>query len=202
MTPSTDNTKEISVFQAYLKEIDEKLRCESGSYSSNKDRLHNAAIVYKMLESAKEVNMFCGEMSVFRKSFYDKIEQDATAEVASEARDKVATALKTFLSKDGHRLNIVFEKFSSTYLDDMIIAPEIWRQACHEERVTQRVLFKTLVTRSDINHFSVTDDKRLYRMELNKKAHQAILAINQTDKGSTALEIFSRLQELSFCVKA
>mgnify|MGYP006878193108 CR=1 FL=1 len=44
----------------------------------NHDRAHNAVIECFMLNKSNVINMYCGEMSVFREGFYNHINQDSS----------------------------------------------------------------------------------------------------------------------------
>jgi hypothetical protein len=85
----------------------------------NSDRAHNATIERFMLDNSNLINMYCGQMSVFREGFYEYINRDNPA-LGERIKEQVKKSLQDFINKPEAVLNIYFEKFDNTYLEDLI----------------------------------------------------------------------------------
>ena len=71
----------------------------------NHDRAHNAVIECFMLNKSNVINMYCGEMSVFREGFYNHINQDSNYDLkegetalGDEIKKKVIKSLREFIN--------------------------------------------------------------------------------------------------------
>lgn len=176
---------------------------EKTTYSvQNKDRSHNALIMAFMLEVSKSVNMYCGELSVFRNSFYDvlpipaDIETDMADEFKKEVRDFVAGCLSDFLKEDERRLNIIVRNFKPEFLDDLI-SNDDFRKALASKRINISKIDDNLVAADAITHFAYTDTN-IMRIERNKKERSAICGVAlPDDMMNTIADNFFKMRSLS-----
>lgn len=158
---------------------DELAETTTASYGRNSDRQHNAALMVLMLKSgAKQICMFCGEMSVFRNGFYAEIKDERDPEVGKRIKDDVSNALTDFLAKDDSRLRVILEDFKTDYLTDLIIGRELFSEAQRKGKIELYKMHDWVLSKPDIDHYSYTDDLRIVRFEDDKQLHKAFYAIN------------------------
>ena len=138
----------------------------------NHDRAHNAVIECFMLNKSNVINMYCGEMSVFREGFYNHINQDSNYDLkegetalGDEIKKKVIKSLREFINRPNVSLNIYFERFDRKFLRDLI-----------DLRV-----FSDGVSSEKMAHVSYTDTN-IVRMERNPQTHEATCAINPPEE--------------------
>ncbi len=161
-------------------------------FITNHARAHNALIMRVMLEKAKEVNMYCGEMSVFRKGFYDHIRREDSA-LGSEMENMMATVLTDFLTKPDKQLSVLFENYHDSYLDDLIVPLETVK----ESNVKLKKLPDTIANKRYIPHISFTGNERMVRFELNKDTHQAVCKIGIDKEKESPKKAFENLMQLA-----
>ena len=115
------NKKSRDEFEKYYSKLVEKLNSKEPDFELNEDRAHNATIERFMLDKSKEVNMYCGEMSVFRENFYKHINNDSRqGEDNQPEKEKLGDFLKTrlisslsdFIDRTDTQLNIFLERVS------------------------------------------------------------------------------------------
>ena len=101
--------------QAYYEELIEALNSDTPSYHFNSDRTHNAIVMRFMLDTSSNINMYCGEMSVFRKNFFKHIEEnnDNNQDYASSIKNFLIESFHNFMQKEGVSMNIIFESFEN-----------------------------------------------------------------------------------------
>ncbi len=161
-------------------------------FITNHARAHNALIMRVMLEKAKEVNMYCGEMSVFRKGFYDHIRREDTA-LGNEMEQTMATVLTNFLTKPSKQLSVLFENYHDRYLDDLIVPLEIFKGST----VKLKKLPDTIANKRYIPHISFTGNERMVRFELDKDTHQAVCKIGIDKEKDSPKKAFENLMQLA-----
>lgn len=74
----------------------------------NADRSHNAIIMKEIFKHSNEINMLCGEGSLFRTSFAEKVNQEVT-EGDYNPMQPLYDQITNFLNKGG-RFSIILEK--------------------------------------------------------------------------------------------
>lgn len=162
-------------------------------YRDNTDRLHNAAIMLLMLTRATSIKMYCGEMSIFRETFYNEIAKENRV-LADEWKRKISEALRAFLADDSHSLEIVVENYNPELLNDFIISPD-------EIKRGQFQIFQlpdSIQNKHDILHFSFTGDEKIERIEIEKDKHTAICRIGiDKKKPTSSLAGFEKLHSLA-----
>lgn len=149
----------------------------------NHDRAHNAVIESFMLDKSSVINMYCGEMSVFREGFYNHINQDHNNDLAEgetplgdSIKNKVIESLKYFINRPNASLNIYFERFDRKYLRDLIDY-RVFNDGVNSGKIRLFKLDDNLFLKNGMSHVSYTDTN-IVRMERNKETHEATCAIN------------------------
>lgn len=157
----------------YYNQLSLAYKSDEWFYRQNEDRAHNAAIMLVMLENATEISMFCGEMSVFRKRFYEYINQ-AEPGLGDELRNSISEALLRFISDPNKKITIILEDFSDVYLSDLIIPKD---KFLYSPSVKILSLPDDYIGKESIFHVTFTENEHMVRLEINKDSHEAICKI-------------------------
>lgn len=181
----------------YYQEL--KTAYESGSPSVryNSDRAHNAVIMCFMFDHSKVVNMYCGQMSVLRNGFFDKINAQNEfddSELGDELKGHLKESLDGFLGREDTRLNILFESYLAEYKNDLI-SEEKMRDALIDKKLAMRVLPEDLKIRKSLDHFTISDSG-IYRFEDDKEQHSALCSFNDKESSSKLYKNFQILYNL------
>lgn len=190
---------------SYYENLCKSLESKEEDFVMNHDRAHNAIIESFMLDKSSVINMYCGEMSVFREGFYNHINQDNHTDSASEEslllgdviKKKVVEALRAFINRPNTSLNIYIEKFDRKYLRDLIDY-RVFSDGINSEKIHLFKLDDNLFYKSGVSHVSYTDTN-IVRMERNMDTHEATCAINPNpeilDKIKSTFESMSLVGE-------
>lgn len=181
----------------YYQEL--KTAYESGSPSVryNSDRAHNAVIMCFMFDHSKVVNMYCGQMSVLRNGFFDKINAQNEfddSELGDELKGHLKESLDGFLGREDTRLNILFESYLAEYKNDLI-SEEKMCDALIDKKLAMRVLPEDLKIRKSLDHFTISDSG-IYRFEDDKEQHSALCSFNDKESSSKLYKNFQILYNL------
>lgn len=142
---------------------------------ANSDRAHNATIIRFMLDTSQNINMFCGEMSVFRKNFYTHIGRNHIG-LGQKVKDDLVKSLQSFVERGTGKLNIVLEKFSYSMFKDLI-SQNVFRTGVQSGVISFRVLNRRAILAAGLSHCTFTD-KGIVRMEVDQDSHSAICSVN------------------------
>lgn len=150
---------------------------QSGELRSlqNEDRSHNATILCFIMNTAKEVNMYCGEMSIFRKNFYSYVD-----DIGFALKNDVVDALNMFIERPDVKLNIIVENYSDNFLAD-VISQEAFSRGIDSKKIFIRKLNKNSVVTEGLTHCVYTDT-RCVRIEYDIKQHSAMFLTNVSDE--------------------
>lgn len=161
---------------------------------SNTDRAHNAAIMLLMLNKASGISMYCGSLSFLRKSFYDHIAHEKSAEDAEFLKNGIQNAWSRFISSYDTSINIILEDKRNFSKDELIIPFEDFSK----KKVNVSYLPNNVDFKDKINHFSFTEDDRILRIEINKESHEAFCKVGMADDSTDiAKDNFGKLKKLS-----
>lgn len=188
---------ERTFYASYYQELKEAFESGSPSVRYNSDRAHNAVIMCFMFDHSNVVNMYCGQMSVLRKGFFDKINAQNELndpQLGDELKVHLKASLDKFLSREDTRLNILFESYSSDYKDDLV-SYEKMKDANMAKKLTMRVLPEDLKIRKSLDHFTVSDTG-IYRFEDDKEKHSALCSFNDQESSSKLKNNFHILYNL------
>lgn len=168
----------IKIFDEYYNTLQTKLDSKKVDFELNENRAHNTTIVRFMLDNSNYINMYCGEMSVFRNNFYKYINENANDDEAlgDYLRKKLIESLFSFINRENSKLNIYLEKYSNDYFDDLIDL-RIFSEGIATGKINIYKLNDKLLLKSGLSHISYTDTN-IVRMERDKYTHEAICAIN------------------------
>ena len=183
--------------QAYYEELIEALNSDTPSYHFNSDRTHNAIVMRFMLDTSSNINMYCGEMSVFRKNFFKHIEEnnDNNQDYASSIKNFLIESFHNFMQKEGVSMNIIFESFENEYLKDIIFS-EDFLIGISEKKINLYKLSDDFAFKNDLYHFTYTD-KGVVRFEQDKLQHSAICTINEPSYYESISRNFALLKKIA-----
>lgn len=150
---------------------------ESGVLRSlpNNDRKHNATILCFMLDTSNEINMYCGEMSIFREKFYSYVDDNC----GEALKEDVIGALNAFVQRQNVKLNIIVENYSDDIFSDVICA-DIFRAGIHKKKIYMRKLNKDSAVTDGLTHCVYTNTKAV-RIEEDKDKHSGMFLANMSD---------------------
>lgn len=184
-------------FVEYYQELRIAYESESPSIKYNSDRAHNAVIMCFMFDHSNIVNMYCGQMSVLRTGFFEKINEQnefSDPHLGDELRACLKKSLDNFMMRESTKLNILFESYSESYAQDMV-SPETMRKSEECKKLSMKVLSESLMQRKDLDHFTVSD-AGIYRFEDDKDQHSAICSFNNEKNTSKLQQNFNILYNL------
>lgn len=160
----------------------------------NDDRSKNAMIMSVMFDNCDEVTMYCGEMSVFRKSFYREIDKICEG-AGGRALGEVKNSLNHFL-RNNHKLTIVLEHFKDSYLEDLISD-----QIKESKSVCLRIVNKDRLWTSVLSHTALGKKHGnivIRRRELNFHSRSARCLVNPSpDAAEESNKLMSYILEAS-----
>ncbi len=183
--------------QAYYNALNVAFQSKQESNTFNNDRSHNATIFRFMLDNSKAIKMYCGELSVFRKGFYDHVEKNAEQGEGVKIMDAMSESLRTFLAKDDTHLTIIVENYTPGLLKDVVV--DEFAEAVKNGQVELRQLGDDLSFKKVLNHFTVTDSK-IVRAEQSKEEHSAVCTMHDDTYYQMIDSFFSKLYLLSSAV--
>ncbi len=190
----------------YYKRLQESYDSKKASFHYNSDRSHNVMIVRLMLDNSSRLDMFCGQLSIFREGFFKKIRDTYTErenqieDISAKLKDALTDSIKRFLKKENAVFNVIFENYKKEYLNDLIC--DELSDGIREGKINLYQLDDKLPNKEDLYHFAYTDSK-IIRLEQDKEQHNAICTINDTKHGGSypaAVESYSQLRERSFAI--
>ncbi|MBD5215482.1 MAG: hypothetical protein HDS78_03035 [Bacteroidales bacterium] len=163
----------------YYKNLENYL--DSGRVHSipNSDRAHNATIIRFMLDKSDTVNMFCGQMSIFRNKFYDRINEDNDGVLGTYLKNEMVKALTGFINKANSKLNIILERFNIMYFSDLI-SSSIFKAGVRSGKISLRKSDPRLFVSEGVSHFTYTSSD-IARMEIEQEPHSGICTVNLTN---------------------
>ena len=188
---------EHNFYKEYYQELRSAFESGKPSVRYNSDRAHNAVIMCFMFDYSNEVNMYCGQMSVLRNGFFDKINEINefnNPQLGDELRAHLKESLDNFLGREGIRFNILFESYSSDYSHDLI-SEGCMKMASSNNRLSMKALPEDLKVRKTLDHFTVSDTC-IYRFEDDKEQHSALCSFNDLDGSNKLKQNFQTLYNL------
>lgn len=169
--------------QEYYDDLYEKLNRGNPEFVLNDSRAHNSVIERFMLNSSNEIRMYCGEMSVFRKGFYEHINNgygkgnDNDGGLLGDfLKQKLCESLSEFIAKPLSNLSIFLERYDSSFVKDLI-CPTLFDDGIKRKKICVYKLKDNLFLKNGVTHTSFTD-RNIIRIERDPITHEAICAIN------------------------
>lgn len=172
-----ENSQFIDEMLKYKQEIVDALMDPGNNQNrmfENDQRIKNAMIMSAMFENCDEVTMYCGEMSIFRKSFYDEID-NVTDEEKQIVLSEVCGSLNNFIDKN-NKLTIIVENFEKRFLNELISSKiKTSRNLCikkvNKDRLWTSVLSHTAIGKKD-------NKVVIRRRETNSRSYSARCLVN------------------------
>lgn len=177
----------MSDIEKYYDKLKDALSKGKNYEDRNHNRSHNAMVMKLMLENSDEINMFCGEMSIFRKGFYDEI-RIKHPEEGNLLETLMREALNEFFNKKKSLINIILQRYEVKYLDDLIVDKEIFLKHVKLSHLPELDYEGYRKSVKHVNHFSFTKDRKIARWEMNMDKHEAIVNIGK-DKRPTKVPV-------------
>lgn len=185
----------VEELDGYYKGLESAYRADEECIKKNNDRVHNSVIMCFMLNNMNSIKMFCGEMSVFRNSFYDHIKQDRTDgkgdEISTKLKDGLAKALDNFLSKPDSSLQILLENKLDLNNSIDFFHKDFFKKI-QDGRIRVSYLGDELEEKEIYGHMTIGDTK-MYRMENDKLYHSADCIFNREGERSKLSHFFNHL---------
>lgn len=186
--------------ELYYQKLNGAFGREESSSHYNSDRSHNASVMRFMLDKSSSINMYCGQLSVFRESFFKHIKEDNAKEcsendISDNLKNTLIESLISFLNKEDVSLNIIFESYDDKYFEDLICRDEFLK-GIEKNKIRLYKLDNSLSFKKYIYHFSYTDSQ-IVRLEQDKMKHSAICTIKDTDIYKSAKDNFEKLLTLA-----
>lgn len=171
----------IADLESYYRTLCEKVDGGKFEVVLNNDRAHNSVVERVMLEKSQIVNMYCGEMSIFRAGFYSHINNandnsQQEEKLGDVLKTNVIEALKNFTNRPKTKLNVYFEKFEPSYLTDLIDL-ETFKYGIKLDKICLYELDDNLFLKKGVAHTTYTDSK-IIRIERNSDTHEAVCGLN------------------------
>lgn len=177
----------------YYQELESAFASSNPIYKYNQDRSHNSVVMRFILDKSDSISMYCGRMSVFRKSFYDHFSDNEEAK--KFLITKMELSLKEFFSKDNSHLNVIFENYKPDYIDDLI-CKDVFLDGIKSKKVNLYKMDDKFSFKKSLNHFTLSD-KGMARVEQDKLQHSAICSFHNTVFHEALSNIFNKLLELA-----
>ncbi|MBD5333059.1 MAG: hypothetical protein HDR97_04885 [Bacteroides sp.] len=167
---------EVSIrqFEEFYTKIKGEYDDKKASSELNSDRMHNAAIMKLMLESSRDIFMFCGSLSIFRPEFYQHIAGKYDSETADYVKVRIAKALSDFLSDEKRHLNVILEKDVKDLESSMILDCETVRSAINRGTLSLKSLNSKFLWGNMLSHFAYSNDSEMLRIEEDKIEHAGL----------------------------
>lgn len=166
----------------------------SGNASShyNSDRSHNAMVMCFMFDNSSSIDMYCGQLSVFRENFYGHIkEYYGDDQISNYLKKRLVSSFNNFIQQSNSSFNVIFESDNEDYSKDLI-CKELFLEGIENEKIHVYKLDDNLSFKQDLYHFSYTNSQ-IVRLEEDKIKHSAICTINDVAIYDSAKNSFSKL---------
>lgn len=182
----------VSDIENYYKQLEKSLNNNNHpTLQYNNDRSHNSTVLRFMMDNSSSIKMYCGQLSVFRTDFYEKIQESESEDLSKHLTTKLNSSFKQFIQKTYTTLTIVFESFKKEYLKDLICNDDFFF-GIKNNKIHLLKLNDNLTLKRQINHFSFSDSN-IVRLEQDKEKHSAICSLNQSDISNLAKETFDKI---------
>lgn len=175
------NTNDV-FFVQYYQDLESAYGSNEISRRYNSDRAHNAVVMCFMFDHSSQIDIYCGEMSVFRENFYAHINSDNelnSSDLGEKIKDEFCKRLKLFLDKENSHMNVIFENSISKPFDDLLCHEHF---LSHKQKISFFYLPDSFKPKKILNHFTYSEDSNIYRLEDDKESHSAICSFNNIER--------------------
>lgn len=164
------NIEDIKRYKAVL---EKKLADSLADMEENDDCAHNAVVNSVMLENCTEIKMYCGQMALFHKKFYDRVKNETgSEECAKETKEMFLQSLSDFIGRPNSHLTIFVENHDQISSDN-ILDRDLINTALQKKIIEIFKVDGTLIFKSALQHMTVGDKNRMVRWETDKRSHSA-----------------------------
>lgn len=173
----------------YFAEVENAAKENTPYYCYNEDREHNAAILSAMFSTSNRIRMYCGSMSVFRNSFWDKIKDSSAIVQIFEKK------LNEFASEANNSFEIVVEKYPEDGFRDFKFK-DILSNMLETKILKLYKLGDSITFKEEIPYFTFAS-ACFVRVEQDKESHSALCAINNEELMNSSEIFYSKLKEFA-----
>lgn len=146
---------------------------------SNSDRAHNSAVMRFMINNCSDINMFCGEMSVFRNGFYNHINRDNPNEevpLGNQLKDQLILSITDFVERPNGKLKIILANYEEKQFSDLI-AKQAFMMGYSKGKIEFYRLDGRKIFKESLKHCTYSSNG-IVRMEENQESHKGICSIH------------------------
>ena len=181
-------------YNSLIKSINEKKE----DYKLNNDRTHNSTILRCMFNNFTKINMYCGELSVLRKSFYDYVRKNNKdgAELGNYLEEEINKSFKFFIEKNDSRFRVILEKKIDANFDDFI-CKELFDKYFREGKIEISSLPDYFGFKKNLDHFAFTDGGEMIRIEEDRVERNAMCVFYNEKLLSMMKDNYKKLSEIS-----
>lgn len=178
----------------YYLELRRNFETKSPIFQYNKDRAHNSVVLRLMLDTSTSIKMYCGQLSVMRKGFYEHIKNEDEI-LADELQSKLKESFEHFITKDNSKLIIILETYKDEYLKDLIYGDD-FKRGLKNGKIELLKLNDKLTFKQQLYHFSLSDTM-IVRIEQDKEQHSAVCSLNQKDIYDSVNNVFNKIEAIA-----
>lgn len=147
---------------------------------SNSDRAHNSTVMRFMFDECPDINMFCGEMSVFRSNFYNHINNLNNSDLGTQLKEQLAKSIRDFMYSPDKKLRIIIANYDRRQFSDLIS-----KQAFEDGLTNGNVEFYSLdgryILKDSLKHCTYSNIG-VVRLEEDQENHKGICSIHIGDE--------------------
>ena len=180
----------------YNIKVEEAASKSTSELQWNDSRANNAIIMKEMFKHANNIMMYCGEGSIFKQDFADKVNEEVEVDDYNPMED-LYRQINDFLEKENTKLTIILQKGKNMEGLSTSIQ-EAWNKRIENGGI---ILHKLNEHLNPQFHFSIGDD-RMYRREIGAEEHNAFANFNDCDCVSMLKLQFDYLLESSKKIQA
>lgn len=147
---------------------------------SNSDRAHNSTVMRFMFDKCPDINMFCGEMSVFRSNFYNHINNLNNNELGSQLKGQLSESIRKFMSSPDRILRIIIANYERRQFSDLI-SEQSFKDGFAKGNVKFYSLDGRYILKDSLKHCTYSNIG-VVRLEEDQESHKGICSINIGDE--------------------
>lgn len=153
---------------------------------SNSDRAHNSTVMRFMFDKCPDINMFCGEMSVFRSNFYNHINNLNNNDLGTQLKEQLAKSIREFMSTPNRKLRIIIANYERRQFYDLI-SEQAFKEGLTKGNVEFYSLDGRYILKDSLKHCTYSD-VGVVRLEEDQESHQGICSIHIGDELKAMLQ--------------
>ncbi|CAK7041758.1 MAG: hypothetical protein PEPC_01781 [Peptostreptococcus russellii] len=166
-------TAKFEELKSYYNDL--KQNSNKGDLFYNTDRVHNSLVMSNILDESKEVKMYCGEFSLFRKEFKKKVDDVFTLEQLHEFSpiEILYQSLKKYLL-EGKNIYVIIEDNADTLSNEPVF------QNIIKPYISKNIFFYLIDSNYKATYHFTVGDKDKYRRETGLESHSAICSMKDS----------------------